>query len=120
MATILSNDAVCLLLARRPRLLERIACAKELFPAIRLPRLESRLVGANHVAWVGDAGGTGPGPGAGAGGGDRAAGTMDLRRNLRLLLLLLLLLCVRIELGKVARCDVGPLWGQVTGDRCGT
>lgn len=111
MAAILSNDALCLLLARRPRLLERIARAKELFPAIRLPRLESRLVDANHVAWVGDAGGTGPGPGAGGG---RAAGRMNLRRGLRLCLL-----CVRIEFGKVAGRDVGPLWGQVTGGRGG-
>ena len=40
MAAILQNDALCLLFARGPCLLERIARAKELFPTIRVPCLE--------------------------------------------------------------------------------
>ena len=99
-AAILHHDALCLLFARRPRLLERIARAKELFPAIRVPSLESRLVDANHVAWVGDAGGTGPGGGRGGRAMSAIVIVIGLRRRLRLLR-------VRIEFGEVAGRSIG-------------
>ena len=41
MATILPNDGLCLLFLRRPRLFERIARAKELFPTVRVPGFEA-------------------------------------------------------------------------------
>lgn len=65
--TILPYDALRLLFARRPRLLERIAGPQELFPAVRVPRLESGLVDADHVARVGHTWGACAGGGLGDG-----------------------------------------------------
>ena len=102
MATILPYDVLRLLLARGPRLLERIACTKELFPAIRVPCFESGFVDANQVAWVRQAAGTCSG---GALVDVRLGGGLRQRLSLSLGLL-----SVRIEFGEIAGRGVGHLW----------